>query len=63
MPSPTDHTVTLSPEMERRRLVTVAQAAVLKAISEEAFRNHFAHLIRQITPGRQGVRLGDVLED
>jgi hypothetical protein len=63
MPSPTDHTITLSPEMERRRLITVAQAAGLKAISEEAFRTHFAHLIRQVTPGRQGVKLGDVLED
>lgn len=63
MPSPTDHTIMLSPEMERRRLVTVAQAAKLKAISEDAFREHYAHLIRQITPKRQGVRLGDVLED
>jgi hypothetical protein len=63
MPSPTDHTVKLSPEMERRRLLTVAQAAEFKAISEAAFRDNFAHLIRQITPRRQGVKLGDLIED
>jgi hypothetical protein len=63
MPAPTDHTITLTPEMERRRLVTVAQAAEIKAISEDAFRKHYAHLIRQVTPRRQGVRLGDVIED
>jgi hypothetical protein len=63
MPAPTDHTVTLSPEMERRRLLTVAQAANFKAISEDAFRAHYAHLIRQVTPRRQGVQLGDLIED
>jgi hypothetical protein len=63
MPSPCDHRVILPLELELRRRITVKQAAELKAISEEAFREHFGHLIEQTTPGRQTVKLGDVLAD
>jgi hypothetical protein len=55
--------LTLSPEQERRRRISVKQAAELKNISEDSFRRHFRHLIRQETPRRQTVALGDVLDD
>jgi len=63
MPSPCDHRVVLPLELELRRRITVQQAAELRGISEEAFREHFGHLIEQTTPGRQTVRLGDALGD
>jgi hypothetical protein len=63
MPAPTNNRVKLSAEMERRRMVPVPQAAEIKAISEDSFRRHFRHLIRQITPRRQAVMLGDLFEE
>jgi hypothetical protein len=63
MPAPFDNRIKLSLEMERRRMIPVPQAAEMKAISEDSFRRHFKHLIRQITPRRQGVMLGDLIED
>jgi hypothetical protein len=52
----------LTPEQEKRRRISVAQAAWIKAISEDTFRRHYSHLIEQITPRRQAVKLGDVLD-
>jgi hypothetical protein len=63
MPTPSENRVKLSPEMERRRIIPVPQAAELKNISPDTFRRHFKHLIRQITPRRQGVMLGDLIGD
>jgi len=63
MPSPADHRVKLPLELELRRMIPVAQAAELKAVSEDVFREHYSHLIRQVSPGRQAVKLGDVLAD
>ena len=57
------HRIELKPEDERKRRISVAQAAELKGISEDSFRRHFAHLIQKTTPGRDTVRLGDVLDD
>jgi hypothetical protein len=53
----------LSPEQEKRRRISVKQAAELKNISEDTFRRHYRHLIRQESPRRQSVALGDVLGD
>jgi hypothetical protein len=50
------------PEVERRRMVTVPDAASFKCISVDGFKRHYGHLIRQITPRRQGVQLGDLLD-
>jgi hypothetical protein len=53
----------LSPEQEKRRRISVRQAAELRNISEDTFRRHYGHLIRQESPRRQSVALGDVLDD
>jgi hypothetical protein len=61
MPAPTDNRIKLSPELERHRRISVKQAAELKNISEDTFRRHYRHLIRQESPRRQSVELGDAL--
>jgi hypothetical protein len=63
MPYPTANRVELSPQLEKQRRISVRQAAEIKGISEPTFRRHFAHLIVKTTPGRDTVRLGDVLDD
>jgi hypothetical protein len=63
-PTPTATSdVVLPSDLYRRRRISVREAAALKGISEESFRRHFRDLIQQTTPGRQTVRLSDVLED
>jgi hypothetical protein len=63
LPAPTISRVMLSPEQEKRRRISVRQAAELRNISEDTFRRHYGHLIRQESPRRQSVALGDVLDD
>jgi hypothetical protein len=63
MPAPTNHRLALTPEERRKCRVPVAQAAEIKGISEDAFKQHYAHLIEQTTPRRLTVKLGDVLDD
>jgi hypothetical protein len=55
--------IELTPEQQKKRRVSVKQAAELRGISEDSFRRHYGHLIRQETPRRQTVALGDVLSD
>jgi hypothetical protein len=55
--------IQLTPEQEKRRRISVAQAAHLKNLSVDSFKRHFSHLIRKETPRRQTVKLGDVLDD
>jgi hypothetical protein len=62
MPSPTDCRVVLTPEHERRRLLTIQQAAEFLALSEDTFRRQYSHMIKTISPRRRGVALGDVLD-
>jgi hypothetical protein len=62
MPTPSDKSLKLSPEAERRKKISVKQAAKIAGMSEKSFRRHFPRLIKQITPGIQGVTLGDVLD-
>jgi hypothetical protein len=59
---PSIHRVELSPDQEKQRRISVAQAAEIKNLSEDTFRKHFSHLIERTTPGRHTVRLGDVLD-
>jgi hypothetical protein len=54
-------TTELSP-IERRRKISVAEAARLANLSEGSFRKHFAHLIRKIGPRRDVVELGHALD-
>jgi hypothetical protein len=62
MPAPTDYRVALSPEQERKRIVTIAQAAEILAISEDTFRRRYSHLIKSLSPRRRGVSIGDVFD-
>jgi hypothetical protein len=54
--------IKLTPEQERKRRISVAQAAYLRGVSEDTFRRHFPHLIRKETPRRDTCVLGDVLD-
>jgi hypothetical protein len=51
----------LSP-IERRRKISVPEAAKLANVSEGCFRKHFPHLIRKIGPRRDVVELGHALD-
>jgi predicted DNA-binding transcriptional regulator len=51
----------LSP-IERRRKISVAEAARLAGLSEGSFRKHFAHLIRKLGLRRDVVELGHALD-
>lgn len=48
--------------LERRRKISVAEAAALNSIHEATFRRHYAHLIKEISPRRQAVEVGDALD-
>lgn len=50
----------LSP-IERKRKISVQEAAALNDIHESTFRRHYSHLIRKISPRRDVVELGDAL--
>ena len=63
MPTPAYRQIGLSPALEKKQRISVRQAAELKNISEDTFRRHYRHLIKQELPGRQSVVLGDVLEE
>jgi hypothetical protein len=54
--------IKLTPEQERQRRISLAQAAELKNLSVSSFRKHYAHLIERASPRRLTVRLGDVLD-
>jgi hypothetical protein len=62
MPAAPARRIELTPEERLQCRIPVEQAAEIKGISEDAFREHFGHLIEQITPGRQAVKLGRVLD-
>lgn len=51
----------LSP-LERRKKITVKQAAELNSISEATFRRRYKHLIRKISPRRDAVELGAAID-
>jgi hypothetical protein len=63
MPYPKDHRIQLSPELEKRRRISVKFAAELRGVSEPVFRERFGHLIEQASPKRQVVQLGKVLDE
>jgi hypothetical protein len=63
MPAPTDRTVTLSPEAEMQRFVSLPQAAELRNISVDALVRNFADRIVAVSPGRKAMRLGDALRE
>jgi hypothetical protein len=48
-------------ELERR--ISVPKAARIKGISEDTFRRRYAHLIEQVSPRRQAVKIKNVIAD
>jgi len=55
--------VILPPELQRHRKIPVAWAAEIKGISSDGFRRYYAHLIEQVSPRRQAVTLGKLLDE
>jgi hypothetical protein len=53
--------VELPPEVIRRRMISVPQAADLRGISEDTFKRKYPHLIKKLSERRNGVTLADVL--
>jgi hypothetical protein len=47
--------------LELEGFIKVHEAAKLRGISPDIFKRHFRHLIRQLSPRRQGVKLSDAL--
>jgi hypothetical protein len=45
------------PTVELERRISVAEAARIKGISPDTFKRHYSHLIEQISPRRQAVKL------
>jgi hypothetical protein len=52
----------LPADLERKRIVSVKQAAEFKNISVDTFKRHYSHLIKDLSPRRRGVVLGDVID-
>lgn len=44
-----------------RRKISVKEAAELNGISEDTFKRHYRHLIKDVSERRQAVELGDAL--
>jgi hypothetical protein len=61
MPPPTDRRLSLSPELEQRRIVTMQEAVELTTLSEDTLARNYPDLIIRLSPRRKGMRLGDVL--
>jgi hypothetical protein len=55
--------VALPPELQRYRKIPVAWAAEIKGISVDGFRRYYSHLIDQVSPRRQAVTLGKLLDE
>jgi hypothetical protein len=51
----------LSGDLRLRQKIRVADAARLNAMSEDAFRAKYSHLIKRVTERLQAVELGDAL--
>lgn len=44
-----------------KQKIPVKKAAALNDMSEDSFRRHYSHLIKQVSPRRDAVELGDAL--
>jgi hypothetical protein len=55
--------VALPPELQRYRKIPVAWAAEIKGISVDGFRRYYAHLIERVSPRRDAVTLGKLIDD
>jgi hypothetical protein len=46
----------------RRRIISVPQAAEIKGVSPDTFKRHYSHLIKKLSPRRNGCELGEVID-
>jgi hypothetical protein len=53
--------VALSPELERNRIVSLKEAALLRGISVDTLKRCHADKIVQLSPRRRGMRIRDAL--
>jgi hypothetical protein len=49
--------------LELERHISVPEAANIKNISVDTFKRHYAHLIEQVSPRRQSVKLRKLLQE
>jgi hypothetical protein len=56
-----DRKFVLPPDLAAKRKVSVREAAALNDMSEDTFRRNYSHLIKDVSPRRQAVDLGDAL--
>jgi hypothetical protein len=61
MPAPKNYDIKLTPEEERRRIISLQQAAELRNISVATLRRNHSDKIIQVSPRRLGMRLADAL--
>ena len=61
MPGATKRRYQLPRELELERIVTLREAHEISGLSPDAWRDNYKHLILQLSPRRQGVKLKHVL--
>jgi hypothetical protein len=49
--------------LDLEKHVSVRAAAEIRGISRDTFKRHYAHLIRKLSPRREGVKLRDLLSE
>jgi hypothetical protein len=60
-PMPTNTNLPVLTALELETCVSVPRAASIKGVSEDTFKRHYRHLIRKLSPRRDGVKLRDLL--
>jgi hypothetical protein len=61
MPAQTKRRLQLPTELELERIVTLKEAHALSGLSPDCWRDNYRHLIIQLSPRRQGIKLKHVL--
>jgi hypothetical protein len=51
----------LSPDLELKRIIPLPQAAKISSLSVDSLKRHHADLLVQLSPRREGMRVGDAL--
>jgi hypothetical protein len=49
--------------LDLEKHVSVPEAAKIRGISTDTFKRHYQHLIRKVSPRREGVKLRDLLQE
>ena len=61
MPGASKRRYKLPLELELERIITLREAYEISGLSPDAWRDNYGHLIIQLSPRRQGVKLKHVL--